>query len=113
MALTMQQINDKLREIRGLEAELLGQAAGMTNQDRLQALEEAQPHVKPGTPQMEALLASGYGMTAAEAKQIIKERKDNPQAWPLEEARKAEAFLAAYEAKTRVPSSPRAGGRRG
>jgi saccharopine dehydrogenase-like NADP-dependent oxidoreductase len=49
---------------------------------------------------------------AAEAKQIIKERKENPQAWPLEEARMAEAFLAAYEAKTRVPSSPRAGGRR-
>ena len=77
--------------------------------DYIEALEQAQPKVLPETPEMEALLASGYGMTVAEAEKIIKERDANPAAWPLDEYRKAQAMLAAYHAKPsqRRPSSTR------
>ena len=108
MAMSLTQIQQELGRIKQLEAALLNQAAGMTSEDKIRALEAAQPHVKPKTAQMEALLQAGYGMTVAEAKTILKERKDNPAMWPLEEARKAEAMLAAYEA-TPVVISTRAG----
>jgi hypothetical protein len=98
-------IQRKLGELEELKAALLNQATGMSNADKIRALEAAQPHVKPRTPQAEALLQAGYGMTIAEAKTIIKERKENPAMWPLEEARKAEAMLAAYEATPRVIST--------
>ncbi len=77
--------------------------------DGITALEQAQPKVLPGTPEMEALLAAGYGMSVEEAKKIIKERDANPVAWPLEEYRKAQALLAAYNAGAREhrPSSTR------
>jgi hypothetical protein len=77
--------------------------------DPITALEQAQPKVLPGTPEMEALLQAGYGMSVAEAQKIIKERDENPVAWPLEEYRKAQAMLAAYNAtpKQRQPSSTR------
>jgi hypothetical protein len=74
----------------------------MTEQTKLQ-------HIKPGTPEMEALLQAGYpDMSVAKAQQIIKERKDNPALWPYEVMERAEAFLAAYNAKpiavsTKVP----------
>jgi len=55
--------------------------------------------VKPGTPEMEALLQAGYpDMSVAKAKLIIKERKERPELWPYEMLERAEAFLAAYEA---------------
>lgn len=56
--------------------------------------------IAPGTPEMEAYLAAGYpGMTVKKAKAIIEERKQNPALWPYSELEKAEAFLAAYDAK--------------
>ena len=97
-------IQNELGRLKALEAALLHQAASMTSEDKIHALEAAQPHVKPKTPQMEALLQAGYGMTIAEARTIIKERKENPVTWPLEEARKAQAMLEAYEATPQVIS---------
>ena len=56
--------------------------------------------IAPGTPKMEAFLASGYpGMSVDKAQTIIKERRENPALWPYEEFQKAEAFLAAYRTK--------------
>jgi len=104
-------VQTKLGELEQLRAALLSQVAHSTSADKIHALAAAQPHVKPKTPQMEALLQAGYGLTIAECKEILKERKDNPAAWPLEEARKAQAMLAAYEA-TPVVTSKRAGWKR-
>jgi hypothetical protein len=109
--MSLADIQQKLGELEELRAALIGQAAHTTNADKIRALEAAQPHIKPKTPQMEALLQAGYGMTVVEAKTILKERKDNPVMWPLEEARKAEAMLAAYETTPKVIST-RAGWRR-
>ena len=106
--MTLAEISQKLGELEQLRAALIHQADGATSADKINALEAAQPHVKPKTPQMEALLQAGYGISISEAKTIIKERKENPAAWPLEEARKADAMLAAYEATPTV-SSTRAG----
>ena len=112
MGLTdLSQIQTELGRLEQLRAALLNQAAHTTNEDKIKALEKAQPHIKPKTVQMEALLQAGYGMTVEEAKTILKERKENPVAWPLEEARKAQAMLAAYEATPQVIST-RAGWRR-
>ena len=111
MTMSLADIQQKLGELEQLKAALIGQATHMSNADKIRALEAAQPHVKPKTAQLEALLQAGYGMTVAEAKTILKERKDNPAMWPLEEARKAEAMLAAYEATPQVIST-RAGWRR-
>lgn len=56
--------------------------------------------IKPGTPEMEALLQAGYpDMSVDKAKLIIKERKERPDLWPYEMLERAEAFLAAYNAK--------------
>jgi hypothetical protein len=65
--------------------------------------------IKPGTPEMEALLQAGYpDMSVDKAKRIIKERQERPELWPYAMLERAEAFLAAYNAKpiavsTRVP----------
>jgi hypothetical protein len=109
MAMTQAQIQEELARLRELEAALRGQAATMTSADKIKALEDAQPHVKPKTKQAEALLQSGYGMTVAKAETIIKERKTDPALWPLERAEAAQAMLDAYNATTLQPSSPRAG----
>jgi hypothetical protein len=67
-------------------------------------------HIKPGTPEMEALLQAGYpDMSVDKAKRIIKERQERPELWPYAMLERAEAFLAAYNAKptavsTRVPA---------
>ena len=67
-------------------------------------------HIKPGTPEMEAMLQAGYpDMNVAKAKTIIKERKENPALWPYEVMERAEAFLAAYNTapvavSTKVPA---------
>ena len=66
-------------------------------------------HIKPGTPEMEALLQAGYpDMSVEKAKRIIEERQKRPELWPYAMLERAEAFLAAYSAKpiavsTRVP----------
>ena len=54
---------------------------------------------KPGSKELEALLAAGYGMDKKKAELIIKERAENPLLWPYEELQKAEAFMAALTAK--------------
>lgn len=75
-------------------------------------LDEYVEPVKRKTPEMEHLLGIGYeGMTVKQARQIIKERAENPQLWPFEEVRRAEAFLAAYETEPIVVSK-RAGWKR-
>lgn len=62
--------------------------------------------IEPGTPEMEAMLQAGYpGMTVDRAKQIITERAKNPQAWPLERAEQAQAYLDAYGSKARPVST--------
>ncbi len=59
--------------------------------------------ILPGTPEMELFLGVGYdGMTAAEAQAIIAERAANPASHPYELLKKAEAFLAAYNARPRA-----------
>ena len=109
MTMSLTQIQSELGRLEQLRAALVGQAAQMTPSDKIKALEDAQPHVKPKTPQAEALLQVGYGLTVAECKAIIKERDANPVTWPLEEYRKAQAMLAAYNTETPQPSSTRAG----
>jgi hypothetical protein len=111
--MSLSQIQTELGRLEELRAALVHQATGMTDQDKIRALEDAQPKVKPKTAQAEALLQSGYGLTVKESEAIIKERDANPQTWPLEEYRKAQAMLAAYNATSRQPSSTRRGWQRG
>jgi hypothetical protein len=54
--------------------------------------------ILPETPEMEAFLGAGYDMNVAEAEAIIKERMANPDAYPYDIFKKAQAFLAAYHA---------------
>jgi hypothetical protein len=110
--MSLAQIQAELGRLEQLRAALVHAAAGATDEDKIHALEAAQPHVNRKTPQMEALLQAGYGMTVQEAQAIIKERDADPVRWPLEEYRKAQALLAAYNAKDLRPSSTRAGWRR-
>jgi hypothetical protein len=61
--------------------------------------------IKPGTPEMEALLGVGYGgMTAAYAQEIVAARKKDPATYPFAEGQKAEAFLSAYRGTPQVIS---------
>ena len=66
---------------------------------QIRALEDAQPKIEFGSPEHAALLASGYGMTIEDAKQIIKERDKDPRLWPFEKYQQAKAMLAAFNAK--------------
>ncbi len=62
--------------------------------------------IQPGTVEMELMLQAGYpDMTVVKAKQIIKERTENPMLWPYSELQRAEAFLAAYNGKAQVIST--------
>lgn len=63
--------------------------------------------VLPKTEEAEQILASGYEMSIAEAKQIIKERDADVHAHPFDHYRKAKAMLAAYTATNPQPSSSR------
>lgn len=99
----------KLGELEDLRRALLGQVANMSNDEKIKALEAAQPKVEPKTPEMEALLRAGYpNMTVKKAKAIIEERKKDPHSWPYEQQELAETFLAAYEGGKREPTSTRA-----
>ena len=57
---------------------------------------------KPGSEQLEALLASGYGMDRQQAETIIRERAQNPALYPYEVFKKAQAFLEALNATPKV-----------
>lgn len=95
----------KLGELDALRAELLGQLSRQTSTEKIKALAAAQPHVKPKSKELEALLMSGYGFGIAEAKKIVAERDKDPQSWPLTEYRKAQAMLEAYVAESQVIST--------
>ena len=105
MTMTAQQIQTELGKLEQLRTALLQQAGNATDAERIEALEAAQPHVKPGTAQMEALLQAGYGMTVKTAETIIKERDADPVRWPLEKYEAAQALLEAYKAKPQVIST--------
>ena len=103
------EINKELARIRRVEAELLGQQGRMSAEEKMQALADAQPKVEFGSPEHASLLAAGYGMTIAKARQIIEEREKKPELWPYEMYEKAQAMIAAFEAnpKTHGPSNTR------
>ena len=102
------QLRKELARVQEVAAALQGELATLTNDEKIKALEEAQPIVKPGTPEMANLLFLGYGFTVEMARKVIEERDKNPQTWPLERYEQAQAMLAAYEA-TPVPTSDRKG----
>jgi|GEM_PF-5232615 len=106
--LTVDQLQKKLSEVEALADEIRGKLAGLTPQERIAMLEKAQPMIKPKTMAMAMLLEAGYGMSIEQARKVISERDKNPVAWPLEEYSKANAMLAAYEAKAKPTSSRRA-----
>lgn len=55
--------------------------------------------IQPGTPEMEAYLRTGYGISIEVARKIVDEWENNPQSkWPIERYEQAKAMLAAYEA---------------
>ena len=61
--------------------------------------------VLPGSPELEALVASGYnGLTVIEAKEIVAARKKDPQSFPYAEQQRAEAVIAANTTKAKVVS---------
>ena len=107
--MNLSQIQKELGRLEQLRAALIGEAEKTTDADKITALEDAQPHVKPKTKEAEALLMAGYDLSVEECGKIIKERDENPLAWPLEEYRRAGAMLAAYNTKTPTPSSKRSG----
>jgi hypothetical protein len=111
--LTEKEIREKLAQLDELRDELLDQSAQLTSEERIKALESAQPKILPETPEMEAFLSTGYkGMTVERANLIIDERNKDPNTWPLQKVEEAEAFLAAYHAKNPKPSSNRSGWKR-
>ena len=103
--MTPQQIQSELGKLEQLRNALLQQAGNQTNAAKIKALEAAQPNIQPNTPQMEALLQAGYGMTVKTAEKIIKERDADPVRWPLERYEAAQAMLEAYKAKPPVIST--------
>lgn len=110
----LQQLKRQLDEI---QAAIAGELAKQTNDDKIQALEDAQPKVAFGSAEHAALLTTGYGFTVDEAKQIIAEREKDPHAWPFVEYQKAKAMLAAFNVKkpqnhnTKLPWRVRANSR--
>ena len=111
MTMSLSDIQRELGKLEELRAALIGQATHATSADKIRALEAAQPHIKPKTKAMAALLEFGYRMNVEQAEAILKERKANPQSWPYEKYEAAQAFMAAYAAKPTV-TSKRAGWRR-
>jgi len=101
----LHEIEQRLNELEELRQALVNKATGATSQEKITALAAAQPMVKPKTKQLEALLMAGYKMTIETAKAIIKERKADPQTWPLERYEDALAMIAAYEATPQVIST--------
>jgi len=96
---TLQQMQKQLNE---LQAAIQGKLAAQTSDDKIKALEMAQPMVKYGSPEHATLLSTGYGFTVEEAKQIIAERDKDPHTWPFEMYQKAKAMLEAFNVKKPV-----------
>lgn len=100
----LQQIQEELKRLDALRDALVDKARGV---DGIEALEKAQPMIKVGSKEHEALLSTGYHMDRAQAETIIKERAERPELWPYEMKVKAEAFLAALKGKPTVTSTRR------
>lgn len=68
----------------------------MAEKEKTQTIAEAlsKNKIGYGSKGHAQLLEAAYGMTVEKAKTIIKERKENPAAWPYELFEKAEAMLA-------------------
>ena len=88
----------KLDELREVLLDKLEDERGDTDA-QIKRLEDAQPHVSFGSAEHAALLASGYGFTIEEARQILREREKNPVLYPFEVEQKCRAMIAAFEAK--------------
>jgi len=58
--------------------------------------------IKPGSEKHVMLLETGYGITLADAAQIVSEWEKDHKAWPLEEVKKARALLEAAKATPKV-----------
>jgi len=102
VTMTDQRIQKELAKIDQLRTALLEKRGKI---DGIKALAEAQPMVKPGSKEHEALLHAGYGMDKAKAQTIIKERKADSASWPYTMLEKAEAFMAALTTKPTVIST--------
>jgi len=61
--------------------------------------------IEPGTQEMELLLQAGYDMTIDEAKQILREYKENILAHDRQTVKNAKAVLAAFTSKASVTST--------
>jgi Holliday junction resolvasome RuvABC DNA-binding subunit len=88
-------LQKELARVREVEAEIMDRLANQSSDDKIKALEAAQPMIERDTPEMEALLAIGYKMDKAKAERIIAERERQPELWPYEVYEAALAFLAA------------------
>ncbi len=55
--------------------------------------------VEFGSKEDETLVAAGYGMTKAEAEDVVKRYEANPQSMPFDKYEKAQAMLARLKAK--------------
>ena len=58
--------------------------------------------IEVGSPEHEQQLIAAYGMSADEARKIIKERDDNPSTWPWNDYKKAQEFLKVFSTKPLV-----------
>jgi hypothetical protein len=76
----------------------MAQEAKVKKQTNYEAIRE-QNYVAPGSAQHESMLSIGYNLTVDEAKTIISDWEKDHKSWPLEEVRKARAFLAALSTK--------------
>jgi hypothetical protein len=100
-------IQKELARLDELRAALVTQLHGATSDDKIAMLEDAQPKIKHGSKEHASFLASGYGFTVEEARQIVKERNENPHLWPFEKFQQAKAMLEAFSAKPAVVSTRR------
>lgn len=100
--MTDQQLQKELAKLDQVRAALLERRGKI---DGIKALAEAQPMIKTGSKEHEALLSAGYKMDKAKAQTIIKERKANSASWPYEMLEKAEAFMEALTTKPTVIST--------
>jgi len=55
--------------------------------------------IKPGSPEMEAYLSTGYGITKEEAENILAAYKENPKFADPEEVRQARGYMEALKNK--------------
>lgn len=77
-----------------------------------QKIKDGVPVVEYGSPQHLTMLEVGYGMSADDARLVIKEREQNPALHSHEDVKRAKAMLAAISPTNLNPSSSRPGWKR-